>query len=287
MGSKDSETVKQTDSLNALSLDEVMDMVIAAGLEEERKFASSGRTTDVSENFTPPPQNKSESTARKPRVADASSLEATSSATLLDAAPITVNSDSVTARKNVKTGKSRPQPSPSQRDNDSSSLVSSAHHSYVGDSPALQSLIKNGDKPGTLLTAPPPNQKAMKKVLLAKTQPEEESTSSGDEDSTPKTKPPPLSDPDDELDVFLHATTHQSQKSVLELLPIDSEDEEEEVEREDMELDEEDEVPNLKGFGHGHSMARAGSSDDDDSDSESVDTNALVKANQVGIAHCM
>ena len=267
-----------------------MDVVIAAAMEEGKKYASnSGTTTDVSENFNPPLQNKSESTVRKPRLADASSLEAASSVTLLDAASITVTSDSVTACKKVRTRKSRPEPSPSQRDSDSSSLVSNIHHSRNGNSPALQSLVKNVDKLSIPLTAPPPNQKAMKKVLPVKTQPEEESTSSEDEDPTPKKKPAPISDPDDELDAFLHASTHPSQRSVLEDLPSDSEDEEEEVEREDMEVDEEDEVPNSKGFGHGHSnvMAKAGSSSDDDSDSESVPTNALVKANQVGMAHYM
>lgn len=264
-----------------------MDVVIAAAMEEGKKYASnSGTTTDVSESFNPPPKNKSESTVRKPRLADASSLEAASSVTLLDAAPITVASDSVIARKKVRTRKSRPEPSPSQSDSDSSSLVSNIHHSRNGNSPALQSLVKNVDKLSTPLTAPPPNQKAVKKSLPVKTKPEE-STSSEDEDSTPKKKPAPISDPDDELDAFLHAPTHLSQRSVLEELPSDSEDEEEEVEREDMEVDEEDEVPNSRGFRHGHSnvMAKAGSSSDDDSDSESVVANALVKANQVGRAH--
>lgn len=265
-------------------------MVIAAAVENAKKWASSGGTaTDVSENLTPPPRNESESTVRKPGLADASSLDAASSATLLDAAPIAISSDSVAARKKARTRKPYPEPSLSQNDSDNSYLVSNVHHSHDGDSPALQSLVKNGDKPSTSLTTPPPNQTATKEALPAKTQPEEESTSSEDEGSTPKKKPAPVSNPDDELDAFLHAPTHPSQKSVLEELPSDSEDEEEDAEREDMEVDEEDEVPNSKRFGHGHSnvMARVGSSSDDDSDSESAATDVLVKANQVGTAHFM
>jgi len=265
-----------------------MDVVIAAAVEDARKRASSsGATTDVSENLTPLPQNKSKSTVRKPRLADASSLGAASSATLLDATPVTVNSDSIAARKGVGIRKSRPELSPST-ETDSSSLVSNVRRGY-GDLLALRSLVKNGDKPSIPLTAPPPNQKAVKKAPLAKTQPEEESASSEDEDPTPKKKPAPVSDPDDELDAFLHAPTHPSQKSVLDELPSDSEDEEEEAEREDMEVDEEDEVPNSKVFGHGHSnvMTRAGSSSDDDSDSESVAVDTVAKANQVDMAHYM
>lgn len=263
-------------------------MVIAAAVEDARKHASSsGATTDVSENLTPLPQNKSKSMVRKPRLADAPSLGAASSATLLDASPVTVNSDSIAARKGVGTRKSRPGPSLSP-ETDNSSLISDVHRSY-GDLLALRSLVKNGDKPSTPLTAPPPNQEAAKKAPLAKTQPEEESASSEDEDPTPKKKPAPVSDPDDELDAFLYAPTHPSQKSVLDELPSDSEDEEEEAEREDMEVDEEDEVPNSKAFGHGHSnvMTRAGSSSDDDSDSESVAASTVPKANQVDMAHYM
>ena len=249
-----------------------MDGVIAAAMEDAKKRTSSGgTTTDVSENLTPPPQNKSGPAVRKPRLADTSSVGAASSATLLDAAPIIVNSDPVAARKEVRTRKSRAEPSLSQGDSGS------------------YSLLKNGDKPSTQLTAPPPNQKAMKKSPLAKTQSEEESTSSEGEDSTPKKKPAPVSDPDDELDAFLHAPTHPSQKSVLEELPSDSEDEEEEVEREDMEVDEEDKTPKSKVFGRGQSkmVARGGNSSDDDSDSESVAADALMKANQVGTTSYM
>ena len=266
-----------------------MDVVIAAAVEDARKRASSsGATTDVSENFTPLPQNKSKSTVRKPRLADASSLGAASSATLLDASPVTVNSDSIAARKGVGTRKSRSEPSPSP-ETDNSSLISDDHRSYYGDLLALRSLVKNGDKPSTPLTAPPPNQEAVKKAPLAKTQPEEESASSEDEDPTPKKKPAPAPDPDDELDAFLQAPTHPSQKSVLDELPSDSEEEEEEAEREDMEVDEEDEVPNSKAFGRSHPnvMARAGSSSDDDSDSESAAASTVAKVNQVDMTYYM
>ena len=268
-----------------------MDGVIAAAMENAKKRAStSGTTTDVSENFTPPPQNKSESTARKPRLADASSLEPASSATLLDTiapAPTTVESDSVATRRKVRTGNLRAGASPPLRDSDNSSLVSRIHHSLRGNSPAVPSLLKNVGKSSAPLTTPPPNQKAMEKPPPAETQPEEESTSSeGEGSATPKKKPALVSDPDDELDTFLHAPTHPSQKSVLEELPSDSEDEEEEVEREDMEVDEEDEAPKSKLSGHGRLKVtvRAGSSSDDDSDSESVAVDVLVEANQVGTA---
>jgi len=271
-----------------------MDGVIAAAMENAKKRAStSGTTTDVSENFTPPPQNKSESTVRKPRLVGASSLEPASSTTLLDTtapAPTTVGSASVSARKKVRTRKSRVGASPPLMDSDGSSLVSDIHHSLRRDPPALPSLLKNLGKPNAPLTAPPPNQKAMKKPSPAEKQPEEESTSSEDEDSTtPKKKPAVVSDPDDELDAFLHAPTHPSQKSVLEELPSDSEDEEEEVEREDMEVDEEDGTPKSKFSGHGRSKVtvRAGSSFDDDSDSESDAAHVLVKPNQVGTAGYM
>ena len=289
-----------------------MDGVIAAAMEDAKKRASaSGTTTDVSENLTPPPQIKSESTARKPRLADASGLEPASSTTLLDAAvPAlkTGGSDSVAAPKKARVRKSRAGVSPSLKGGDSTSLVSSIHHSLDDDSPALQPQPKNGDKLSDLpdsqskrlpttspvsatraqLTTPPPIQMAVGKPLPAETN-TEESTSSEDEDSaTPKKKLAPVSDPDDELDAFLHVPTHPSQRSVLEELPSDSEDEEEEVEREDIEVDEEDGASKPKRFGHEQLkvLARAGNSsdddDDDDSDPESVVVDTLVKADQVG-----
>lgn len=266
-----------------------MDGVIAAAMEDAKKRASSGGTTDVSENFTPPPQNKFESTIRKSRLADASSLEAASSATLLDTVPITAGSGSAIARKKVRTSKSHAEASPYLRNRGSSSLVPSVQDNLRDNSPALSSLSKKGGKPSVPLTAPPPNQRAMKKPSPVETLLGEASTSSEDEDSTPKKKPAAVSDPDDELDVFLHAPTHPSQKSVLEELPSGSDDEEEEVEREDMEIDEEDGASKSKGSGHGQLkvMARTASSSDDDSDSESVTADALVKANQVGTVNYM
>ena len=285
-----------------------MDGVIAAAMENAKKRASvSGTTTDVSENFTPPPQNRSESTARKPRPAGVSSVEPAPSATLPDTivpAVATADSDSVVAPAKVRTRKSRVGALPFTRESGSSFLVSNAHPSPDDDSPASQPLLNRGNKPddlpgsrskrppmsspvsatSVLLSAPPPNQKAIKKTSPATTQPEE-STSSEDEDSlTPKKRPAPISDPDDELDAFLHAPTHPSQKSVLEELPSDSEDEEEEVEREDVEVDEEDEAPKSKWRGHGQLgvMGRTGNSSDDDSDSESVAAGPSVKADQVG-----
>jgi len=290
-----------------------MDGVIAAAMEVAKQRTSvSGTTTDVSENFTPPPQNRSESTAKKPGLADASSLEPASSATLLDAfvpSVKTVDSDSVAAPKKARARKSRTGALPPLVGRDNSSLVSNVHHSLDGDPPPLPPLLKNGDGvsglPGSQpkrlpttspvsaerapLAAPPPNQKAVKAPPLAETQPEEESSSSEDDDSaTPKKKPAPVSDPDDELDAFLHAPTHPSQRSVLEELPSDSEDEEDEVEREDMEVDEEDEAPKPKRSGHGQSkvMVKTRSSSDDVSDPESVVIDTLGKPVQVGrISH--
>ena len=281
-----------------------MDDVIAAAMK--RHASACGTTTDVSENFTPPPQNKSESTVRKPRVADASSLEPASSATLPGAAPLTpttVDPNSVVTRTKARTRKSHAGMLPFPRNSDSSPSVSNVR-SLDDSTPALPSLLRSGDKPTNLprgrskrpnspalaesapFAAPPPNQKAIKKPSPATTQPEE-STSSEDEDSaTPKQKPAPVSDPDDELDAFLHAPTHPSQKSVLEELPSDSEDEEEEVERENMEVDEEEDALRSKWSGHGQLKVAAGvvDSSDDDSDSESVTAEALMKATQVGRA---
>ena len=287
-----------------------MDGVIAAAMENAKKRAStSGTTTDVSENLTPPPQNKSESTVRKPRLTDASSLEAASSKTLLDTtapAPATVDSDSVVARTKGGIGKPRAGALPFLKGSHSSPPASNVYHSLYGSSPALPPLLKNGDNSSqptesrlkhpsmsspVPATAPPPNQKAIRKPLPTKTPPEErpESTSEDEDSATPKKKPGPVSDPDDELDAFLHAPAHPSQRSVLDELPSDSEDEEEEVEREDMEVDEEDEVPKSKRSGHGQLKVavRTGSSSDDDSDSVSVVSDALVKANQVGRTSCV
>ena len=285
-----------------------MDGVIAAAMEDAKQRASaSGTTTDVSENFTPPPQNKSRSTAGKPRLAEASSLEPASSTTLLDAsvpAVKTVDSDSVVAPKKTIARKSRTSVLPSLGDSDGISLTPNVHHTLNDDPSPLPPLLKNGDVFGNLLgsqskrlpttspvsatraqlAAPPPNQKAVKARSPAETQPEEESTSSEEEDSTtPKNKPAPVSDPDDELDAFLQAPAHPSQRSVLDELPSDSEDEEE-VEREDMEVDEEDEAPKPKRSGHEQLkvMVKTGSSSDDDSDPESVVVDTLVKAVQVG-----
>lgn len=266
-----------------------MDGVIAAAMEDAKKRASSGGTTDVSETFTPPPQNKFESTIRKPRLADAPSLEATSSATLLDTAPIAVGSGSVTARKKARTRKSHTETSSPLRDSGSSSLVPNTQDNLRDNSPALSSLSKKGSKLSVPLTTPPSNQQAMKERSPVGTQLGGGSTSSEDEDFAPKKRGALVSYPDDELDAFLHAPTHPSQRSVLEELPSDSEDEEVEVEREEMEMDEEDGAPRSKGFGHGQSKvtARAGSSSDNDSDSESVTADAFVKANQVGMENHM
>jgi len=291
-----------------------MDGVIAAamGVAKQRTSASaSGTTTDVSETFTPPPQDKSESTARKSGLAETSSLEPASSTTLLDAfvpAVKTVDSGSVAAPKKAIVRKSRTGVLPSLVDRDSISLVSNVQHS-LNDRPPLPPLLTDGDKSSDLpdnrskrlptvpavsvtkaqLAAPPPNQKAVKAPSPTEAQPEEESTSSEEEDSTtPKKKPAPVSDPDDELDAFLHAPTHPSQRSVLDELPSDSEDDEEEAEREDMEVDEEDEAPKPKRSGHGQlkAMVKARSSSSDDSDPESVVVDTLVKAAQVGrISH--
>jgi hypothetical protein len=282
-----------------------MDEVIATAMKDAKKRASTtGTTTDVSENSTPPPQNKPKPAVRKPRLPDASSLEPASSATLLDTAapaPTTVGSDSVAAHKKGRTKKSHAEGSPFLRRSDTSSVVSDIHHTLDDDSPALSPLLRNGGKPtdpdgsrskrppmsSLVSTAsappipPPPNQKAIKKPSLPKAQPEEES-SSEDDSPTPKKKLAPISDPDDELDAFLHAPTHPSQRSVLEALLSDSEEEEEEAEREDMEVDEEDEPLTSKWPGRVKAMARVGSSPDDDSDFESVTSNAPVKAGQVG-----
>ena len=285
-----------------------MDGVIAAAMEDAKQRSSaSGTTTDVSENFTPPPQNKSESTARKSRLADASSLEPASSATLLDAfVPTvkTVDSGSVAAPKKMRGGKSRTGTFPSLVDSDSTSLVSNVHHSLDKDPPPLPPSPQNGDKssylPGNQSkrlqtspvsaarakpTAPPPNQKAVKTPLPAETRPEGDSTPPGEEDfATPKKRPAPVSDPDDELDAFLHAPAHPSQRSVLDELPSDSEEDEEEVEREDMEMDEEDEAPKSKRSGHGRLgvVVKTRSSSDDDTDPESVAVDTPVNAVQVG-----
>lgn len=276
-----------------------MDDVIAAAM---RKHASaSGTTTDVSENLTPPPQNKSESTVREPRLADASSLEPASSTTLLDTTPTTVDPDSVVPLTKVRIRKSqRAGVLPFPRESNSSP-VSNTHHSLNDDSPALPPLLKSRDKPSNLsrsrpkrpsspvsttsapLASLPPNQKAIKKPSPTTTQPEESTSSEGEDSVTPKRKPAPVSDPDDELDAFLHAAAHPSQKSVLEELPSDSEDEEDEVEREDMEVDEEEEASKFKWSGHGQSKVMGGIVDsDDDSDSESVTVDALAEAAQVG-----
>ena len=270
-----------------------MDDVIAAAMK--RHASACGTTTDVSENFTPPPQNKSESTVRKPRVADASSLEPASSATLPGAAPLTpttVDPDSVGTRTKARTRKPHTGMLPFPRNSDSSPSVSNVRSLDDG-TPALPSLLRSRSKrpnspalaKSAPLAAPPPNQKTIKKPSPATTQ-LEESTSEDEDSVTPKQKPAPVSDPDDELDAFLHAPTHPSQKSVLEELPSDSEDEEEEVEREDMEVDEEEDTLRSKWSGHGQLKVAAGvvDSSDDDSDSESVTAEALMKATQVGRA---
>jgi len=280
--------------------------VIAAAMENaKQRTSASGTTTDVSENFTPPPQNKSESTAGKPRLASTPSLEPGSSTTLLDAptpAVKAVGSDPATAPKKARARKSRTGVSPSLVGSDSNSLVSSVHHGPEDVPPPLPSLLKNrdtsSDLPGsqskrppttspvsvtrTRLTAPPPNQQPVKTPSPAETQPEGESTSSEDEDSaTSEKKPVPVSDPDEELDAFLHPPPDPSQRSVLYELPSDSEDEEE-MEREDMEVDE-DEAPKSKRSGYGQLvMAKTRSSSDDDSGPESVVVDTLAKTVQVG-----
>lgn len=285
-----------------------MDGVIAAAMENAKKRGStSGATTDVSENFTPPPQNKSEPTVGKPRLVDASSLEPASSTTLLGTvspAATALDSDSAAARKKVRTRKSHAGPLSFLKDRDGIPLVQNVRRVLGGNSPVLPSWLKSGDKPvdppasrpkrplpsspaqttGAQPTAPPPNRMAMWEPPPIETQPEG-STSSEDEDYiTPKKKPAPISDPDDELDAFLHAPAHPSQRSVLEELPSDSEDEEDEVEREDMEVDEEEEAPKPKWSGHGQLKMVAGvsSPSDDDSDSESIAVDALVTVDQVG-----
>jgi len=258
-----------------------MDGVIAAAM---KRGSTAGTTTDVSENFTPPPRNNSESTVGKSRPANASSLEPASSTTLLDTtapAPRAVDSDAIAVRKRVGPMKSHIEVSPFLKDGDDSSLASNVHPDSDEDPPASRPLLKSGAKPSALPTATPPIQKAMKD-LPAKAQPEESASSEDGDSATPEKKPAPVSNPDDELDAFLYAPMHPSQKSVLEELPSDSEDEEEEAEREDMEVDEEDEVHGSKRFGRGQSkvIARAGSSSDN-SDSESVAADTLVKADQV------
>ncbi|KAF9653914.1 hypothetical protein BDM02DRAFT_3182353 [Thelephora ganbajun] len=272
---------KRIGSPNAPNIQEIMDGVIAAAMEDAKKRASiSGTTTDVSESFTPPPQNKSESTVRKPRLPDASSLEAASSTTLLDtnAPPSKATGfDSATTRRKLKPRKACTEALTFLRDNSSPTSISSEGYTE------LLSLFKNGNKPSALLTAPPPNKKVMKKPLHVKTQPEESTSPEGEESDTLKKKPAPVSDPDDELDAFLLALMHPSQKSVLEELPSDSEDEEEEVEREDMEVDVEDDAPKSKGTGQLKDIARAGSSSDDGNDSESVAVDALVKADRIKV----
>ena len=240
-----------------------MDGVIAAAMQNAKKrMSASEATSDVGESVTPPPQTKSQSAVR--RHANASRLGIASSAKFSDvsvSAPNTMDSDSTSTRKKARKRK-------------------------LGyDSPFLPPSLKSGAKLSTSITPPPPNQEAMQKPSHAKPRSEEESTPPEDEDSdTPKRKPLPVSDPDDELDAFLHAPTHPSQKSVLEELQFDSEDEDEEVEREDMEVDEEDEAPKSKGTGHGRFKvtARAISFSDDDSDSESVASDVSVRASKVG-----
>lgn len=259
-----------------------MNGVIAAAMQHAKDRASTS-STDVSENLTPPPRKKSEPTPRKSRLADAPGLEAGSSTTLLEAfvpAPKSVDSDSTTARKKSRARKSRVEASQLLTRDDDPSLASSVPSSPDNSSPTPLPLPKNRTKSTTPLTAPPPNQRAIQKPPQAKARPQ--STSSEDEDSdTPKTKPVPISDPDDELDAFLHAPTNSSQKNVLEDLPSHSEDDDDdEVEREDVEMDEEDESPRSKGMRQEQLkvMAKVESSSDDDSESESVADVALVKA---------
>ena len=266
-----------------------MDGVIAAAmLDAKSRTSTSGTSTDVSENLTPPPEKKSEPMVRKPMLADASSLEAASSATLLDAfAPAhkTVNSDSATGRGKATARKPPAKGSQPPKKSDNSSVVSNVHGRLGDGSLPPSSSLKNGVKLSIPLTSPPPNQKVMQKNPHTNPQPEEESTSEDGDSDTPKKKPAPISDPNDELDAFLHAPANPSQKSVLEGLPSDSEGEEEEAEREDLEVDEEDDAKKSKGTGHGESkvVARTESSSDGDSDSESVATDALMDANQVGV----
>lgn len=261
------EPAKRVESPNAPSIQEIMDGVIAAAMQDAKKRAStSWTTTYASENLTPPSRKNPKAAAKKTGPADAPGPKAGSPTTLLGAivpAPKTVDSDSTTARKKTRTGKPH------------------------AASPELPSLPKNRAKSSTPLTAPPPNQKAMQKSPQARTRSGGD-TSSEDEDSvTPRKKPAPISDPSDELDAFLHAPTNSSQKSILEDLPSDSE-EEEEVEREDVEVDEEDEVPRPKGKGREQlkAMARAESSSDD-SEPESVASDPSAKANQVGMTSCV
>jgi hypothetical protein len=260
-----------------------MNGVIAAAMQRAENCASTSGT-DVSENLTPPPRKKSEPTVRKSRLADTSGLEAGSSTTLLEAfAPAlkSVDSDSSTVRKKARARKSHVEaPQLLKRTDDPPDVQSTPD----GTSPTPLPLPKNKAKSITPFTAPPPKQKAMQKPPQAKAPPESTS-SEGDESDIPKTKTVPISDPDDELDAFLHAPTTLSQKSILEDLPSHSEDEEDEVEREDLEMDEEDEAPRSKGTKQEQLkvMAKVESSSDEDSDTESVAGEALLKATQVGI----
>lgn len=263
-----------------------MDGVIAAAmLNAKTRTSTSGTTSDVSENLTPPLQKNSESILRKPKLTDASSLEVAHSTTLLNAsapAQRTVDSDSVIDRKKARARKSHAKGSLSSK-SDNSSLVSSVHGKLGPDSSPSPFPLKNGAKLSIPSTTPPPNQKTTQRPSPVKAQREEESTSEDEDSDTPKKKPAPVTDPDDELDAFLHAPTNSSQKSVLENLPSDSEAEEEEAEREDVEIDEEGDVPKSKGVGYKQLKARTESSSTD-SDSESVAADALVNTKQVGMA---
>lgn len=261
-----------------------MDGVIAAAmLDAKSRTSTSGTTTDVSDNLAPPPQKKTESMVRKPRLADVSMLEAASLTTALDAsAPIQkiADSDSVIGRMKANTRKPRAEGSQSLKRIGNSVLVSNVHNRLDEGFPPPSSLPKNGTKSDTPAVAP---------HSLLKAQSEEESDSEDHDLSTPKKQPAPVSNPEDELDAFLHAPTDPSQKSILEGLPSDSEEEEEEAEREDIEVDEEDDGAKSKGTWRERlkAMARAESSSNSDSGSESVAPDALVNANQVCMASCV
>lgn len=267
-----------------------MDGVIAAAmLDAKTRTSSSGATTDVSENLTPPPQKKTKPIARKSRLVDASSLGAASSTTLLDAfvpAQKAVDSDSATGRKKARTRKSHAKELQPLKKSDNSTLVLSSHNRIDSDSPPPLPSSKSGADSSIPLAAPPSNQKGIQKPSRVGARPEGESTSEDEDSDTPKKKPVPISDPDDELDAFLQAPANPSQKSVLEDLPSHSESEEDDMEREDIEVDEEDDVPKSKGTGHGQliAIARPEGSSGSGSDSESVAPDVLVNAKQVGVA---
>lgn len=275
-----------------------MDGVIAAAmLDAKTRSSTNGATTDVSENLTPPPQKKSKSMTRKPRPADSSGLGTASSATLLDTSTLTqrtADSDSVTGRKKTRTRKSDAKGTQSLRKNDGSSPVSNVRNRLDRDSPPPPSLFKKGTRLSVPLTAPPPNQKTTQKPSRVQVHPDEESSSEDEDSGTPKKKPALISDPDDELDAFMHALANPSQKSVLDDLPSDSEVEEEEAEREGMEVEEEDDAPKSKGSGYRELkvlalkvMGRTESSSNGDSDSEPVAADASVNLNQVGMTYCV